>query len=98
MRPHKLYLKTTEKENNDSLLWITRYLYFTGINIRPRNIQERLFPAKIAETPAIEITPNGSLICGLDDIIEHYSRELQIKELREKSEEFKKNKPDYRIT
>lgn len=98
MRPHKLYLKSTDKENNDTLLWITRYLYSTGVNIRPRNIQERLFPAKILETPAIELTNGGPVICGLDDVIEHYSRELQIKELKEKAVEFKKNNPDFRIT
>jgi hypothetical protein len=98
MRPYKLYKKQQEVNTNDILLWVTRYLYFNDINVRPRSIQERLFPAKVVETPAIELTPNGPVICGLSDIIEYYSRELQIDNLQEKTKEFKKNNPEYKIS
>lgn len=95
MRPHKLYRRPDE-EANASLLWITHYLYSIGVNVRPRNTQERLFPAKVVETPAIELTVGGPTICGLEDIIDYYSRELQIKDLISKAEEFKKNNPQFK--
>jgi hypothetical protein len=98
MRPYKLYKKQQEVTDNNVLLWITRYLYSNDINVRPRSVQERLFPAKVVETPAIELTANGPVICGLSDIIEYYSRELQIDNLQTKSEDFKKNNPKYKIT
>jgi hypothetical protein len=97
MRPFRLFKKPNNEEC-DKLLWLTRYLYSIGTNIRPKTIQERLFPAKVATIPAIEITSDGAVICGYQNIINYYSRELAIESLELKVEEFKKNNPDYRIT
>lgn len=97
MRPFRLF-KKHDNEDCDKLLWVTRYLYSIGINVRPKTVQERLFPAKVTSIPAIELTSDGSVICGYQNIVGYYSRELSIESLESKVEEFKKNNPDYRIS
>ena len=97
MRPFKLFKK---HDNNDceKLLWVTRYLYSIGTNVRPKLIQERLFPAKVVEVPAIELSTDGPVICGYKNILNYYSRELEINDLAERVSVFQKENPDYRIS
>jgi len=69
-----------------------------GINVRPRNIQQRLFPANVINLPAIMINPHGVIICGLEQIVSYYEDELQLSNLLKLSKEFRQNNPNYRIT
>lgn len=97
MRPFKLFKKQGCKDSAE-LLWVTRYLYSIGVNVRPREMQERLFPAKVVSTPAIELTPDGPVVCGYQNILNYYAREFGVESLENKVKEFKKNNPEYRIS
>jgi hypothetical protein len=97
MRPFRLY-KAHSNPDCGKLLWVTRYLYSIDINVRPKSVQERLFPAKVAKIPAIELSADGAVISGYDNIIDYYERELEIDSLRQKVEQFKNENPGYRIS
>lgn len=94
----EILYKIHENEDCEKFLWIVRYFYkIHGIDIRPLNIFERLFPDEIRDTvPSIRIY-NRYLI-GLDKIVDFYERVFNIQNLLEKSGEFRKNNAEYRIT
>ena len=97
MRPFRLF-KKHNNEDCEKLLWVTRYLYSISINVRPKSIHERLFPAKVTEIPAIELSSDGPVICGYQNIVSYYSRELELDDLEDKVNKFQKNNPNYRIS
>lgn len=98
MRPQTLY-KIHGLRACDLLQTITRYLYAIDIDARPINIIERNFPYNIKpESLPIIVYSNGFTIIGLTNIIKYYESMYKISNLMEKSMEFEKNNPNYKIT
>jgi hypothetical protein len=81
----------------ETLLSITRYLWFNKIDVRPLNVIERNFPNNIKVLPSI-LLPNGQLLEGLRAIVEFYEKKFGIDNLAYKSIMFIKQNPKYRIT
>ncbi|ARF08254.1 hypothetical protein Catovirus_1_304 [Catovirus CTV1] len=92
-----LLFKQHDNKDCETLLNISRYLYAKyKVDIRPKMIVERNFPANIKVLPTIVM--NGELFEGLNKIVAHYEKILKITNIIKDSEQFCKNNPNYRIT
>lgn len=94
----EILFKVHEDEDCEKFLWMVRYLYCKyGIDIRPLSIKERLFPTDINNIiPSIVIF--NTYIIGLASIVDLYERTFNISNLLDRSENFRKKNPEYRIT
>ena len=97
MKPSILY-KQHDNDNCDTLQSIVRYMYANQIgDIRPSSIVERCMPASISVLPTISFE-NGYKLEGLDAIVNYYEKVTKIANLVDKTNNFAKLNPDYRIT
>ena len=95
--PQKIVVNHLYKDHDNedcmSLLYITRYLHYEGVDMMPEKITERLFPPHIV-LPTIE-TPHGEFR-GLDAIIRFLQEQTGITNLYEKAHTFVRENPNYR--
>lgn len=110
---YKDYTLYKRHENKDcqKLLDVVRYLYYKGFDFRPRTIIERWNNAPLYHNnteynqeytiipPTINITHEGDAcwLYGLNSIVELFERLSGIMYLLEKSENFMKLNPRFRI-
>lgn len=87
--------KVHENDDCEKLLAITRYLHSLGHNVRPKYVQERMFPPNTV-LPTI-ILSDGTILQGIDCIIEKYESVFGVYDLCRKAEDFIKVNPKYRI-
>jgi CRISPR/Cas system CMR-associated protein Cmr5 small subunit len=76
-------------------LFIVQYLHSLGISVIPDKCFERNYPSWVSSLPAIETETEHHV--GLDECVAFYEKVSGIKHLIEKSKEFKKKFPEYRI-
>lgn len=95
--PQKIVINHLYKDHDNddcmSLLYITRYLHYEGIDIMPEKITERFFPPNIV-LPTIE-TPQGSF-CGLAAILSFLQEQTGITNLYQKAHAFVRDNQNYR--
>ncbi|AYV81408.1 MAG: hypothetical protein Harvfovirus32_4 [Harvfovirus sp.] len=96
MNPLILF-KKHEIPECETLLSITRYLWYKNIDVRPKNVIERNFPQKIKILPTI-VLPNKEIIEGLDNIVNFYEQLFEIDNLENNALLFIKNNPNFRIS
>ena len=97
MKPSLLY-KVHENEDCDTLQSIVRYAFVIhNMDIRPISIMERCMPNNITKLPTIMLI-NGCKLEGLNEIVNHYEKLMNVTNLIEKSNLFNKLNPNYRIT
>ena len=93
-RPIMLY-KVHEDPDCEELLNITRYLYYKNIDLRPINVQEKLFPSNVFILPTIIY--NKIQVSGVENIVYLYQKLTGMGNLRQKAHKFVELNPNYRI-
>lgn len=84
-----------EHENEDcmTMLYVTRYLHYQGVDLLPEKITERLFPPNTV-LPTIE-TPHGTFR-GLTAITYFLEQQTGLTDIVNKSHTFVRENPEYR--
>lgn len=88
-----LYKKPIQYET----LYIVQYLHYLGIKLEPQYCIERNHPSWITMLPSIYVSNKDEKYIGLEECIKFFEKETGIHCLLQKSIEFKKNNPEYRI-
>lgn len=91
----QILFKVHENDECTKLLSVVRYLYFCGIDVRPKMVIERNFPGYIKTVPTVVIS--NRCWTGLKEIVVLYERIFKIENLLEKSIKFSEERPNYRI-
>lgn len=81
-------------------LYIVQYLHYLGINMIPMCCIERNYPDWVNEMPSIEVVCNdgyNNRYIGLNECISFYEKNSNVENLYNKSYEFKRLNPEYRI-